>query len=45
MSHCTFPALPENHIRREAGKGFPYGVEDSAIKFQLLLLRGKKVVN
>jgi hypothetical protein len=37
LAHRTYPALPEDHIRREAGKAFAEGVEDPAIKIQLLL--------
>jgi hypothetical protein len=36
--------LPEEHIRREAGKAFADGVKDPDIKIQLLL-GGEKTVN
>jgi hypothetical protein len=39
----AYPALPEDHLRREAGKAFAHGVEDPAIKIQLLL--GEKTVS
>jgi hypothetical protein len=26
LAHCAYPTLPEEHIRREAGKAFSYGV-------------------
>lgn len=42
--HHTYPAVPENHVRREAGKAFTDGAEDHAIKIQLLL-GGEKMVN
>jgi hypothetical protein len=38
------PTLPEDHIRREAGKTFVYRVQDPDIKIQLLL-GGEKTVN
>jgi hypothetical protein len=44
LAHCAYPALPEDHIRREAGKAFADGVEDPTIKIQLLL-GGEKTVN
>jgi hypothetical protein len=44
LAHCTYPALPEDHIRREAGKTFADKVEDTAIKIQLLL-GGHQTVN
>jgi hypothetical protein len=44
LAHHAYPALPEDHIRREAGKAFADRVEDPAIKIQLLL-RGEKTVN
>jgi hypothetical protein len=43
-THHAYPALPEDHIRREAGKAFADRVEDSTIKIQLLL-GGEKTVN
>jgi hypothetical protein len=43
LAHCAYPALPENHIRREAGKAFENVVQDPAIKIQLLLGREKMV--
>jgi hypothetical protein len=44
LAHHTYPSLPEDHIRRETGKMFADGVEDPAIKIQLLL-GGEKTVN
>jgi hypothetical protein len=44
LAHRSYPALPEDHLRREAGKAFADGVEDPAIKIQLLL-GGEKTVN
>jgi stress-induced morphogen len=41
--HRTYPALAEDHKRREAGKAFAHRVEDHAIKIQLLLGREKMV--
>jgi hypothetical protein len=43
LDHSAYPALPEDHIRREAGKAFADGVEDHAIPIQLLLEREKTV--
>jgi hypothetical protein len=43
LAHCAYPALPEDHIRREAGKAFADGVEDPDVKIQLLLGGGKTV--
>jgi hypothetical protein len=37
LDHRAYPTLPEDHILREAGKAFAYGVEDPDIKIQLLL--------
>jgi hypothetical protein len=42
LTHRAYPTLPEKHIRREAGKAFADGVEDQAIKIQLLLGGGKR---
>jgi hypothetical protein len=44
LAHRAYPTLPENHIGREAGKAFAYGVEDPDIKIQLLV-GGEKTVN
>jgi hypothetical protein len=44
LAHRAYPTLPEDHIRREAGKAFADGVEDPNIKIQLLL-GGEKTVN
>jgi hypothetical protein len=44
LAHCAYPALPEDHVRREAGKVFVNWVEDPAIKIQLLP-GGEKMVN
>jgi hypothetical protein len=35
LAHRPYPAIPENHIRTEAGKAFADGVEESTIKIQL----------
>jgi hypothetical protein len=43
LAHRAYPTLPKDHIGREAGKAFTYGVEDTDIKIQLLL--GDKTVN
>jgi hypothetical protein len=32
QSHCTYTAMTEDNIRREAGKVFANRVEDTAIK-------------
>ncbi|XP_033609725.1 uncharacterized protein LOC117282787 [Cryptotermes secundus] len=40
----AYPNLPANHIGREAGKAFVYGIRDADIKIQLLL-GGEKTVN
>jgi hypothetical protein len=37
LAHRNYPTLPEEHIRREAGKAFEGGVEDPDIKIQLFL--------
>jgi hypothetical protein len=42
LAHRAYSALPEDHIRREAGKAFADWVEDPAIKICLLLV-GKKM--
>jgi hypothetical protein len=44
LAHRDYPALPEDHIRGEAGKTFADGVEDPDVKIQLLL-GGEKTVN
>jgi hypothetical protein len=44
LAHRAYPTLPEDHIRREADKVFADGVENPAIKIQLLL-GGEKTVN
>jgi hypothetical protein len=44
LAHSTYPTLPEDHIRREAGKAFTDRIEDPDIKVQLLL-GGEKTVN
>jgi hypothetical protein len=37
LARRAYPALPEEHIRRETGKAFVAGIEDSEIKLRLLL--------
>jgi hypothetical protein len=32
LSHRAYPTLPEDHVRREAGRSFTYGVKDPDIK-------------
>jgi hypothetical protein len=44
LAHRAHPTLPQEHIGREAGKTFAYGVQDPDIKIQLLL-GGEKRVN
>jgi uncharacterized coiled-coil protein SlyX len=44
LAHRAYPTLPEDHIRREAGRAFAYGEKDLDIKIQLLL-EGEKTVN
>jgi hypothetical protein len=44
LAHPAYTTLPEDHIGREAGKAFAYGVQDPDIKIQLLL-GGEKTVN
>jgi hypothetical protein len=44
LAHRVYPTLPEEHIRREAGKAFADGVQDPDIKIKLLL-GGEKTVN
>jgi hypothetical protein len=34
---CAYPALPNDHLKREAGKVFADSVEDLAVKIQLML--------
>jgi hypothetical protein len=43
LVHSTYPSLPEDHIRRVAGKAIAYWVEDAVIRMQLLLGGEKKV--
>jgi hypothetical protein len=43
LAHRACPELPQDHVRREAGKAFADGVEDPDIKIQLLL-GGKKTL-
>lgn len=43
ISHRAYPTLPEDHIRREAGKFFAYEVKDPDMKIQLLLGEEKMV--
>jgi hypothetical protein len=43
LVHRTYPALPKDYIRREAGKAFADGVEDPTIKIQLHLGEEKMV--
>jgi hypothetical protein len=44
LVHGAYHALLEDHLRREMGKAFAEGVEDPAIKIQMLL-EGKKPLN
>jgi hypothetical protein len=44
LARRAYPTLSEDHIWREAGKAFAYGVGDPEIKIQLLL-GGEKTVN
>jgi hypothetical protein len=44
LAYRAYSTLPEDHIRREAGKVSAYGVKDSDIKIELLL-GGEKMVN
>jgi hypothetical protein len=44
LTHQAYPALPKDDIRRETGKAFADGVEDLAIKIQLLF-GGQKTMN
>jgi hypothetical protein len=44
IASCTYPALPENHIRREEHRAFADGVGGPDIKI-LLPTGGKKVVS
>jgi hypothetical protein len=37
LAHRAYPTLPEEHVWREAGTAFAYGVADPDIKIQLLL--------
>jgi hypothetical protein len=39
VDHRAYSALPEGHIRKEAGKAFASGAEGAAIKIHLLLER------
>jgi hypothetical protein len=44
LAHRAYPTLPEEHVRRKAGRAFIYGVVDPDIKIQLLL-GGENTVN
>jgi hypothetical protein len=44
LAHRAYPTLPEDHIRRVAGRAFVYGVKNPDIKIQLLL-GGERTVN
>jgi hypothetical protein len=44
LAYRAYSTLPEDHIRREAGKVSAYGVKDPDIKIELLL-GGEKTVN
>jgi hypothetical protein len=44
LAHRAYLALPEDHVRRKAGKAFVHGVEDPDVKIQLLV-GGEKAVN
>jgi hypothetical protein len=44
LAHRAYPALSEDHVRREAGQAFADGLQDLAVNIQLLL-GGKKTVN
>jgi hypothetical protein len=44
LAHRAYPALPEDHVRRKAGKAFVNGMEDTDVKIQLLV-GGEKSVN
>jgi hypothetical protein len=44
LAHCTYPAPPEDPVRREAGRAFADSIRDRGIK-QQLLLGGKKILN
>jgi hypothetical protein len=37
LVHNACPALPEDHMRREADKAFANSIEDPTVKIQLLL--------
>jgi hypothetical protein len=41
LAHHAYPALPKDHISREAGKAFAERVKDHEIKVALLI-EGKK---
>jgi hypothetical protein len=43
LAHRAYSTLPEDHIRREAGKAFADGVEDQDIKMSQLI--GQKTAN
>jgi hypothetical protein len=43
LAHRAYPTLPEDHIKRQAGKAFADGIDDPDIKIQLLL-GGEKMV-
>jgi hypothetical protein len=44
LAHHDYPTLPDEHIRREAGRVFVDRIEDPDIKIKLLL-GGEKMVN
>jgi hypothetical protein len=44
LAHCAYLTLPEDHIGRDAGNTFAYGVQNPEFKIQLLL-GGVKTVN
>jgi hypothetical protein len=44
LAHSAYPTVSEDHIWREAGKAFAYGVEDPDIRIYLLL-GGEKMIN
>jgi hypothetical protein len=44
LAHRASPALPEDHVRREAGRALADGLEDTGIKLKLFL-GGDKMVN
>jgi hypothetical protein len=44
LAHRHYPALPEDHVRKDVGRAFTDGVEDPDLKIQLLL-GGEKTIN